>query len=854
MNKEKDVKMVNSINSYYINNKTKNIFINLKTSLNGLSDDEAILRIKKYGYNEFDSKKRVSNFVKFVKRLISPLIFILLIISILSFLLGDNRSSIIIFVMVLISVTLDYYQENKSEKAVEKLKEKVISKIKVSRNGKEKLISVKNIVKGDIIFLSVGSIIPADCRVIECDDLFVNESSLTGESFPVGKISDILREEIVEISSMKNIVFMGTVVTNGFAKAVVISTGNKTIFGAIAFNMKDVDEQTEFEKGTKKFGIFISRVILILVGLIFLINSVIAGHGFFNSLMFSLTLAVGLTPELLPMILSITSARGSINMSKHGVIVKRLNSIHDFGGMDVLCTDKTGTLTENKIKLIKNLDIYGNDSNRVLQEAVLNSFFQSGLSNPMDEAVLEEKNKAFIDGYKKIDEIPFDFQRRRLSVIIQNDKERLLITKGAPEEILSICTSYEENNKSKKLDKVGISKANELYKKLSEDGFRVLAIAHKNISDDRSQFQVGDENDLMLSGFIAFLDPAKENAKHSLDLLEAQGIEVKIITGDNDLVTKKICNDVGVLIKGILTGSQIAVMSEEELKVAVENTTIFARVSPDQKAQIVSVLKSNNHSVGYLGDGINDAYPLKVADVGISVNTGVDVAKESADLILLTKDLEVLSLGVTEGRKTFGNTTKYILMGLSSNFGNMFSVAVACFALPYLPMIPIQILLNNFLYDLSQITIPFDNVDKEYLQKPKRWDNKLIKKFMITFGPISSIFDILTFVALYFVFHANEALFQTGWFIESLLSQTLVIFLIRTRQFPFWKSKTHKYVTMSVIGFVLLGFIIPFTPLGAYFGFTMPSAIVTTTILALVFVYLIIVEFTKKWIYKKYIN
>ncbi|MCU0679827.1 MAG: magnesium-translocating P-type ATPase [Planctomycetes bacterium] len=823
----------------------------LKTSPQGLTNEQVAERLKNYGPNELVAKKKKTWLKRFFLKFASPLIIILLITGTLSLTFGDKRSAVIIYLMIVLSIVMDFFQEYKSEKTVEKLKEKVVTKVEVLRSGKKECLKVSELVPGDIVCLSVGSIIPADARIISSDDFFVNESSLTGEAFPVGKDFSSSVEFKNEISAQKNLVFLGTNVVNGYAQAVVINTGFHTVFGKIAKNLEEAEEETEFEKGVRGFGVLITKIISSLVIIIFFLNSFVAGHSLFDSLMFSLALAVGLTPELLPMIMSITLARGSLSMSKHGVIVKRLNSIHDFGGMNILCTDKTGTLTENNIELVKHVDIYGNNSDKLLDFAYLNSYFQSGIENPLDDAVLKVNDKIVIKEYQKIDEIPFDFIRRRLSIVVEKEREYFLISKGAPEEILTIVNSYEDNGQLKDFTAEMKEAAQKEYNSLSADGFRVLALGYKKVTV-KNKYQISDEGELILLGFMAFLDPPKYQAKEAIDILEAQGIEIKIITGDNDLVTKKICSEVDVKVKGILIGEELEKMSEEELKQRVNEVTIFARISPEQKGRIVSSLRSNGFCVGYMGDGINDALPLKRADVGISVNNAVDVAKEAADLILLTNDLKVLSLGVTEGRKTFGNTMKYILMGLSSNFGNMFSVAVASFLLPFLPMLPIQILLNNFLYDFSQITIPTDNVDPEYVEKPKRWNNKLIKRFMILFGPISSLFDIITFVVMYFVFSANASLFQTGWFLESLATQTLVIFIIRTRLIPFVQSRPGKYLVFSVVSIVVLAFILPFTSLGSYFGFTPISLSVFGAITLIVLVYLLLVQKLKALIYKKY--
>jgi Mg2+-importing ATPase len=843
----------------YINSSAEEVLKILEVSFEkGLSHREVEERILKYGRNLLIEKEKTNILKKILQKFLSPLVIILLCAGLLSSFFGEKIDVIIIFSIVFLSVVLDFFQEYKSEKAAKKLKEKVITKVEVFRNSRKELIKIKNIVPGDIIFLSVGSIVPADARVIFSDDFFVNESSLTGEAYPVSKNNQPLKDFSSSIDEQKNIVFMGTSVSSGYAKAVVVNTGVKTVFGRITENLQEKRQSTEFENGIKSFGFLITKIVLVLVLTIFLINLFTKGFeasNVLNSLMFSLALAVGLTPELLPMIVSITLANGSMKMSKKGVIVKRLNSIHDLGGMDVLCTDKTGTLTENNIVLVKHIDLDGNTSDKLLEYAVINSTFQSGIENPLDEAILKIGDSMGAESFAKIDEIPFDFSRRRLSVVVEKNKERLLVGKGAPEEVFKVCSFYEENGILKNFDNEILEKAQNKNKELSSEGFRVLALAYKKIDYEKDNYVVEDEKDLVLLGLIAFLDPVKKNIRESIDLLEEQGIEIKVITGDNDLVSKKICEDAGVEVKGILDGSKIDGLDDKQLKDIVEKITIFSRISPEQKARIVLAIRSNGHCVGYMGDGINDALPLKSADVGISVNNAVDVAKETADLILLTKNLHVLSLGVDIGRKTFGNTLKYVLMGLSSNFGNMFSLVGAAIFLPFLPMLPIQILLNNLLYDFSQITIPADNVDKEYTKKPKRWDIKAIKKFMFTFGPISSLFDFAIFGLLYFVFRnfTNfESLFQTGWFLESLLTQVLVIFIIRTRRSPFFKSKPSKYLILSTFFVLTIAFIIPFTIFGKFFHFAVPDFTMIALVSIISVVYLITVDFCKRIIYKKY--
>jgi Mg2+-importing ATPase len=838
----------------------KQSFQALDSTPKGLKEDEVDLRRKHFGANQLVLEKRHQALRNLLSKFLSPVILILIVAGSLSLLFHDRRSAIVIYIMIFLSVLLDFVQEYKSAKAAAKLQERVVVKIEVWRDGQKKSLKSAELVPGDLVSLSVGSIIPADCRLIEEHSLFTNESSLTGESFPVAKIATASKIR-------ENILFAGTNIVSGYGTALVVRTGAKTDFGQIAANLSSAENPTEFEKGIRSFSIMVSQTILILVILIFFLNTIFKGFDWYNSLLFSLALAVGLTPELLPMIVSITLAKGSLSMSKHGVIVKRLNAIHSFGAMNILCTDKTGTLTENEIKLVKNVDIFGTESKLVLGQAYLNSFFQSGLVNPLDEAVLKIKIDLATSSYNKIGEIPFDFNRRRLAVVLQPKEavtKFLIISKGAPESIFGLCKKYSQDGKIKEFSAVAKKQALDEYQALSRDGFRVLAIAYKEISVVKEEIsqekkdilaRADDfEHDMVLSGFIAFFDPPKKAVAKALKDLNRQGVEVKIISGDNDLVIRKICQEVELPVKGFLSGEEVEKLSPEELALKVKEISVFYRTSPQQKEKIIKALRAGGDVVGYLGDGINDALPLRAADVGISVNNGVDVAKESADLILLTNDLSVLSLGVDSGRKTFANTLKYILMGLSSNFGNMFSVAAASFLLPFLPMTPLQLLLNNFLYDFSQTTIPTDNVDPEMIAKPHHWNTKNIRNLMIFLGPISSVFDILTFVILYFVFKLNAGEFQTGWFLESLATQILVIFVIRTKKIPFLQSRPSRYVLISILVILTIGWLLPFTPLASYFGFVAPNYKVMLTIGLLVGVYLIFTQKLKGYIFKRFLG
>jgi Mg2+-importing ATPase len=822
----------------------------LKTSLNGLSSKDVEERLKLFGYNELVKKKKRLAIISFLSHFKSPLVIILLIAGLISGILGETTNAAIIFFIVVFSIILDFYQESKAERAAEMLKQRVATTATVLRDGVKREVRLNEIVPGDIIYLSAGDIVPADARVITAKDLFVNQSVLTGESFPVEKIAQPLKSFDLSITEWRNYLFMGTSVVSGTAMAVVVKTGSLTEYGKIAKRLVEREVETEFQRSIRNFGYMIMQVTFILVLFVFFINALFM-RGILDSLIFSVALAVGLTPELLPMIISINLSKGAISMANKGVIVKRLAAIQNFGNMDVLCCDKTGTLTENRIKLILHVDINGDENEKVLLYSYLNSYFQTGLKSPLDEAILNFKD-INVKNYQKIDEIPFDFVRKRLSVVVGNQNQYFIITKGAPEEIVNICTYYEVGDIIADITDEIHRKIEQKYIELSSEGYRVLAVAYKRLKEIKPIYTVNDEKEMIFLGFIAFIDPPKETAREALQLLKKANIELKILTGDNELVTRKVCEHLGFDIKGIVTGSQIAQMHDDALARIVEEANVFCRVTPSQKDRIINALKKNGHVVGFLGDGINDAPSLKNADVGISVDNAVDIAKESADIILLQNDLKVLHDGVLEGRKTFGNTMKYIMMGVSSNFGNMFSVAGASLFLPFLPMLPTQILLNNLLYDFSQSTIPTDEVDQEYIEKPKRLDIRFIRRFMIFLGPVSSLFDFLTFFIMLFIFNAYESLFQTAWFIESLTSQTLVIFVIRTRKSPFWKSKPSKLLLLSSIAIVIFALVLPYTPLGEIFEFVRPPATFYIALAIILITYIILAEIIKNWFYKKY--
>lgn len=825
-----------------------------KTDLQGLSASEAASRLNVYGRNEISSTKDLNIVWQFLSYFKNPLIIILLVAAGISAFMRDGSSAAIIAIVVFFSVALDFFEEYGAGKAAKRLKEQVKNTACVIREGKQKKTKASLIVPGDIIFVNAGDMIPADARLIKADDLFVDQSALTGESYPCEKID----EEGLPGEAERRMLYAGTSVISGEATAVVVRTGNGTEYGKIAQTLAKPEPKSEFEIGASKFGIFIAKIVLYLVLFIFFFNVLRhLGDGeqlyywVVQSFLFAVAIAVGVTPELLPMIVSVTMARGSIRMSKKGVIVKKLSAIPSFGSMDVLCTDKTGTLTENKIALVTYVDADGKTSDEVLRNAYINSYFESGIENPLDKAIINFK-KFPVQGLKKIDELPFDFERRILSVIVEKDKKHLMVSKGSPESLLSRCTFIRRHGLRTKISAAARDLAMDRYRILSAQGNRVLAVAVKNIKAGKISYTKSDECGLELLGFVSFLDPAKKGIAEVLRSLNEIGIEVKIITGDNELVTQKICGDVGMDIKGTLTGRDIDHLTDSALQARALENTVFARCSPIQKNRVINALRAKGRVVSYLGDGVNDAPSLRAADVGISVNNGVDVAKEVADIVLMRKDLAVLKDGVIEGRKVFGNTMKYIMMGMSSNFGNMFSAAGAAIFLPFLPMLPIQILLNNFLYDLSQVTIPVDNVDSEWLQKPHHWNLDFIKRFMYFFGPVSSMFDFLTFFTLYGLFSATEGVFQTAWFIESLATQVLVIHFIRTRKVPFAQSRASKYLLISTFACVIIGWVIPFTAAGRFFKFEPLPAPVIFAVVAIVIGYLAVVEAVKRFFYKRY--
>lgn len=828
------------------------IFEKLKTSAKGLHEQEAQKRLEEYGYNEPARKKKRTILFQILSKFINPLVIVLLIIAGFSIFFGEKVSAILVIAMASISVFLSFVQEHRAGKEAERLSEMVRATATVYRSGKPKEVPIREIVPGDIVDLFAGDMIPADLRIISCKDLFINQASLTGESFPVEKTPEAINAQKRAPVDLINIAYMGSNVISGTGLGVVIKTGLATQFGELSRKLATITIESSFDKGIHRFTWLMIRAMFVLVTVIFAINAFLKGNTI-QALLFALSVAVGLTPEMLPMLVAINLSKGAIAMSKKDVIVKRLNAIQNFGAMDVLCTDKTGTLTLDKIVLERHCDVVRKEDDDVLRFAYVNSYYQTGLKNILDRAILKHE-KLMVKQYKKFDEIPFDFSRKLMSVVVENDGKHRLIAKGAPEEIYKRCAKFELEGEILDLDtgNLVLLELKEEYDNLSAEGFRVLAIAYKDFDQPKDKYIKDDEYELTLKGYIAFLDPPKPTAKKTIEALKNLGIDFKVLTGDNELVTKKICGEVGLDVKGLATGERVEKASDEQLGEMVKTTTVFARLSPLQKERVIRALRRNNRIVGYLGDGINDAPALKAADVGISVNNAVDIAKESADIILLKKSLLVLEDGVMGGRKTFGNILKYIKMGSSSNFGNMLSMTGASLFLPFLPMLPIQVLLNNLLYDISQIAIPSDDVDKEYLLKSRPWNVNYIKKFMITLGPVSSLFDFITFGVLIWIFRAPQELFHTGWFLESLCTQTLVIHIIRTGKIPFVESKPSQFLMFTSIYIVTIGLIMPFIPLGKYCGFVSPPPAYFIALIIIVTLYLFMVQRVKRWFIRKY--
>lgn len=828
-----------------LNSTVADIFQELQTGVTGLSEQEAKNRLKSYGLNSLEQTRMDSNLQAFARQFSNPLVIILLISAALSVFLGETSGAVIIVVIVVSSVCLQFYHERRSIKAAAALSKQVAVHASVLRDGAQRDVEISNVVPGDIVFLSAGDIIPGDARILSENSLYVNQASLTGESFPIEKRSSIETESGVLLSEMDYAVFMGSSVTSGMGQAVVVATGRATEIGKIAHLLTAKPPVTDFEHGIHEFSVFLVKLIVILVAVIFLINALMH-KGFFESFLFAVAISVGITPELLPMIMTVNMANGAVKMAHKGVIVKWLEAIQNFGSMDILCSDKTGTLTEGEFKLTSYEDVAGKADEKIFVYAYLNSLLQGGMKNPLDLAIIAAGHPEMAAEYVKAGEVPFDFVRRMLSVVVSKKDELLLIVKGAPESVIKRCTLVFQDGQVQLISDETKEQINKQFADASSQGHRVIAVAYKPVLPRALDYSLQDEENLIFAGTISFFDPPKESVAAAIRDLEDLGVSIKILTGDNEFVARKVCEDVGIPVERIITGSELDLINNDALVRIVDTVSVFARMTPAQKDRIINLYRKKGHVVGFIGDGINDAPSLRVADVGISVNNAVDVAKEAASLILLDKSLAALKDGVIEGRRTYANTMKYIMMETSSNFGNMFSMLVATVLVPFLPMLPIQILLNNFLYDVSQLAIPVDAVDAEAVSRPRRWDLKFIRRFMLVFGLVSSIFDVSVFVLMIYVFRANEATFQTGWFIESLATQVLVVYIIRSR-YSIFKSSPSKWLVLTTLVSLSIGILIPYSVLGQFFGFVPMSAPYFLSIVGLVVAYLVLVEYVKQW-------
>jgi len=832
----------------------------LGSQLDGLSEAEADSRLTQVGTNEIAREKRQSAVMRLLANIKNPLILMLVALGVLSYLTGDLQAMVVIFVMVVLGVVLRFVQEMRADNAAEKLQAMVSNTATRVRDGKEEEVSLKILVPGDIIRLAAGDMVPADVRVLVAKDLFLNQAALTGEALPVEKRAAPASADIQNPLDLPNLCFLGSNVESGSATAVVIQTGDRTYLGSLAASIVGKRQLTSFDKGVNKFTWLMICFIAVMVPAVFLING-FSKHNWLEAFLFAVAVAVGLTPEMLPMIVTVNLSKGALAMAKKKTIVKRLNAIQNFGAMDVLCTDKTGTLTQGKIVLEKHLDVHGDPSEKVLHYGYLNSYHHTGLKNLLDEAILnheelEERLKAK-EKYRKIDEIPFDFVRRRMSVVVEDETGlNTLICKGAVDEVMRLCTRVEINGEVIPVQLEHDAKRRQIADELNGHGFRVIALAYKEMPNatDKPVYSVQDESDLILMGFLAFLDPPKDTASEALKRLDGLNVKVKVLTGDNEIITTYICREVGLPVEHLLLGAQIETMSQTELADAAGATSVFARLVPAHKERIIRALQSKDHVLGFLGDGINDAPALKAADVGISVDSAVDIAKESSDIILLENSLLVLEQGVLEGRRVFGNIVKYIKMAASSNFGNMFSVVGASAFLPFLPMLPIQVLTNNLLYDFSQTTIPTDEVDSDWLTRPRKWTIGKILRFILFIGPISSIFDYATFFMMLYMFNCwqNPALFHTGWFVESLFTQTLIIHVIRTNKIPFIESRASWPLILTSVIIVAIGAGLTVSPLAGTLGFVPLPPLYWLLLAVILLGYAILTQGVKTWFIRRF--
>ena len=832
----------------------------LESQAGGLSPAQAVVRLKQFGANEIAREKRQSALARLLGNLSNPLVLLLLALGALSYLTGDHRATAVILVMVVLGVVLRFFQEMRADHAAERLQAMVSNTATLLRDGREEEVALRLLVPGDIIRLSAGDMVPADVRVLSAKDLFLNQVALTGEALPLEKKAVVAPAALQNPLELPNICFLGSNVESGSATAVVIDTGDRSYFGSLAVSIVGERQLTSFDKGVNQFTWLMICFIAVMVPAVFLING-LSKQDWLEAFLFAMAVAVGLTPEMLPMIVTVNLSKGALAMARKKVIVKRLNAIQNFGAMDVLCTDKTGTLTQGRIVLEKHLDVYGRPSEKVLHYGYLNSYHHTGLKNLLDDAILKhEELKEHLKAdarYRKIDEIPFDFKRRRMSVVVEDETGlNTLICKGAVDEVLDVCTRVAVKGEIVEVLPEHDAKRRQLADELNSQGYRVLALAYKEMpgSSDAPVYTVKDESDLILFGFLAFLDPPKDTAAETLLRLHDLKVGVKVLTGDNEIITAYICKEVGIPVERLLLGAQIEAMNDAELAAAAFTTSVFARLVPAHKERIIRALQSKGHVVGFLGDGINDAPALKAADVGISVDSAVDIAKESSDIILLENSLLILEQGVREGRRVFGNIIKYIKMAASSNFGNMFSVVGASAFLPFLPMLPIQILVNNLLYDFSQTTIPTDEVDAEWLSEPRQWRVDRLLRFILFVGPISSIFDYLTFFLLLTVFDCwnNPALFHTGWFVESLLTQTLIIHIIRTNKIPFVQSHASWPLIATSLLVVLVGVWLTVSPLAATLGFVPLPPMYWLYLLAMMLCYALLTQGVKTWFIRRF--
>lgn len=837
---------------------TEYVLKKLDSSLLGLSQNEAYYRLKKYGYNKISEIKKENGFTRLINSLKNPLIILLVLLIIISYLINEHETAIIIFVMVLISTILAFIQESNADKAAQKLQEMVSLKTIVIRDESENSIPVKNVVIGDIIKLSAGHIIPADIRILESNNLYINQSSLTGESLPVEKKSEKQESNLTNILEIPNICFMGSYVSSGTALGIVAATGENTYWGELSLKISGKKEQTAFDEGISKFIWLMIKFMLVTAPLVFIINTITKGD-WVHAFLFSLAVIVALTPEMLPMIITVNLAKGALKLSRQKVIVKKLNGIQNLGAINILCSDKTGTLTQNKVILEKHIDVAGRENEKILYYAYLNSYFQSSLRNLLDEAIFEHidetSSNRLKNDFKKVAEIPFDFERRRLSVILERqNKKRFLFCKGAPEEVLEISSKLEipDTEQVTHIGEADLDNLKALISNFNNDGFRLLAVAYKELPDAIDKYGINNEAELILAGFVAFLDPPKETVSEAIKELNNYGVEIKILTGDNELITNKICKDVGLKVKGIILGEEIENLSDNELVNLAKSKTIFAKLSPFQKEVIVKALKQSG-VVGFLGDGINDAPALKASDVGISVNTAVDIAKETADVILLEKSLLVLVQGVTEGRKVFSNAVKYVRSRSALNFGNMLSIVGASIFLPFLPMLPIQIISSNLLTDFANIALPTDNVDRNNLVNPKPWNIKNIERSMIFLGICVSAFDFILFGAMIFIFNAwnNPSLFQTGWFVDYVTIQVATLYVIRTSQISFINSFPSIQLVISHILVLIAVFLLPYSPFTKALNLTFLPHFYWIVLLVIVFGYLLFSNIIKNMLEKR---